>query len=240
GSCRYMNMAEIKTDDGDVIKQWGRRIGLLGGTFDPIHNGHLSLADYVLDVLELDSILFIPAARPPHKGHVKLTSFQHRSAMVNIAVLDKPRFFVSNIELQRTGPSYSIDTLKELRGFLDPGVQLFFIIGMDTFVELDTWEKGQQLLDYADLVVVARPEYPLGLIGTLIDRFGHYSFDAGRSCWAASDRLGRIYPVNMPPIAISSTDVREKAGSGGSMDGLISPAVAEYIEAHDLFGGDDS
>ncbi len=232
-----MNMAEIKTDDGNVIERWGRRIGLFGGTFDPVHNGHLSLADYVLDILELDSILFIPAARPPHKGHAKLTSFKHRLAMVNIAILDKPRFFVSNMELQRRGPSYSIDTLKELRSLLDQGVHLFFIIGMDSFVELDTWKEGQQLLDYADLAVVARPDYPLALIGPLIDRLGHYTFDSAGSYWAAPERLGRIYPVNMPPIAISSTDVREKAESGVSLDGLIPPAVYEYIVAHGLFGG---
>ncbi|MEN8135251.1 MAG: nicotinate-nucleotide adenylyltransferase [Thermodesulfobacteriota bacterium] len=231
-------MAEIKMDDGKVVKQWGRRVGLLGGTFDPVHNGHLSLADYVLHLLELDSVLFIPAARPPHKGYAKVTSFKHRSAMVKIAVRDKPRFFVSDMELQRCGPSYSVDTLKELRVFLGPGVHLFFIIGMDAFVELDTWKNGWQLLDYANFAVVARPDYSSELIGPLVNRLGYYSFDSVRSCWVAPDRLGRIYPVNMPPIAISSTDVRRKVGSGASLDGLISPAVSEYIGAHDLFGGD--
>ena len=233
-----MNMTGAVTDGGDVLKQWGRRIGLLGGTFDPIHNGHLRLADYVLNVLELDSVLFIPAARPPHKGHARVTSFQHRSAMVKIAVRDNPRFFVSDMEAQRSGPSYSVDTLKELRTLLDPGVLLFFIIGMDAFVELNTWKNCQQLLDYADLAVVARPDYPLGLADQGIDRLGRYSFDSVRASWAAPDRLGRIYPVDMPPIAISSTDVRQKAGAGAFLDGLIPVAVAEYIVKHDLFAGD--
>jgi nicotinate-nucleotide adenylyltransferase len=232
-----MNMAEIIMEGGDLLKQLGQRIGLLGGTFDPIHNGHLSLADYVLNALELDSILFIPAARPPHKGHATVTSFKHRSAMVKIAVLDKPRFFVSDMELQRSGPSYSIDTLKELRVLLGPEVHLFFIIGMDAFVELETWKNGKQLLDYADLAVVARPGHPLSLIDSGINILGNYSFDSVRSSWSAPDRLGRIYPVNMMPIAISSTDVREKARAGVSLAGLIPASVSEYIVKHDLFAG---
>lgn len=230
-------MAEIIMEGGDLLKQLGQRIGLLGGTFDPVHNGHLSLADYVLNALELDSILFIPAARPPHKGFAQVTSFKHRSAMVKIAVLDKPRFFVSDMELQRSGPSYSIDTLKALRARLGPEVHLFFIIGMDAFVELETWKNGKQLLDYADLAVVARSGHPLGLIDSGINILGNYSFDSVRSSWSAPDRLGRIYPVNMTPIAISSTDVRQKVVSGVSLDGLIPAAVSEYIVTHDLFAG---
>lgn len=221
----------------DTVKQWGKRIGLLGGTFDPIHNGHLSLATYVLKVLDLDSILFIPAARPPHKGHGRVTSFQHRLAMVEIGVYDNPRFFVSDMELQRSGPSYSVDTLQELRVILAPDVQLFFIIGMDSFVELDTWKNSPQLLDHADLAVIARPAYPLTLIDQDIARLGRYSFDTSSSCWIAPDHVGRIYPVDMPPIAISSTDVRKKACSGISLGGLIPPAVSEYISQYGLFAG---
>lgn len=230
-----MNMAGGVTDGGEVLEQWGRRIGLLGGTFDPIHNGHLGLAAYVLNDLKLDSVLFIPAARPPHKGHAGVTSFAHRLAMVKIAIRDNPRFFVSDMEARRSGLSYSVDTLKELRIRLDPTVLLFFIIGMDAFVELETWKNCQQLLDYADLAVVARPDYPLGLIEQGIDRLGRYSFDAGRARWAAPDRLGRIYPVNMSPVAISSTDVREKAQSGASLAGLVPAEVSTYLKEHHLF-----
>lgn len=222
---------------GDTVKQWGKRIGLLGGTFDPIHNGHLNLATHVLQALDLDAILFIPAARPPHKGHGRVTSFTHRLAMVELGVHDNPRFFVSAMELQRSGPSYSVDTLKELRVVLTPDVQLFFIIGMDTFVELDTWKNSPQLLDHADLAVIARPAYPLTLIDQGIDRLGCYSFDVGNSCWVAPDRVGRIYPLDMPPVAISSTNVRAKALSGASLSGLIPLAVSEYISQHGLFSG---
>lgn len=222
---------------GDTTKQWGKRIGLLGGTFDPIHNGHLSLAAYVLKVLELDSILFIPAARPPHKGHDRVTSFPHRLAMVELGVRDNPRFFVSAMELQRSGPSYSVDTLKELRVILTPDVRLFFIIGMDTFVELDTWKNSPQLLDHADLVIIARPAYPMTLIDQGIDRLGCYSFDTTNSCWVAPDRVGQIYPIDMPPVAISSTNVRAKALSGASLDDVIPSAVSKYISQHKLFTG---
>jgi nicotinate-nucleotide adenylyltransferase len=232
-----MNMAGRMTDRGDESKQWGHRIGVLGGTFDPVHQGHLGLAAYVLDVLNLDSILFVPAARPPHKGHAEVTPFHHRAAMLKIAVRDKPRFFVSELEAQRSGPSYSVDTLKELRILVDPGVLLFFIIGMDAFVELKTWKNFKQLLDYANLAVVSRPGFSLRHIDPVINRLGRYVYDAGDSCWIASDRLGRIHPLDMPHMDISSTAVREKARTGSSLAGLIPAAVSEYILQHKLLGG---
>ena len=108
---------------------------------------------------------------------------------------------------------------------------------MDAFVELDTWKNCQQLSDYTDLAVVARFGQSLDLIDKGINRLGRYSFDSNRSCWVAPDRLGLIYPVNMPPIAISSTDVRQRAMSGASLDGLVPPAVSEYLVKHDLFVG---
>lgn len=214
---------------------YGRRLGVLGGTFDPVHNGHLTLAVHVLAELGLDSILFIPAARPPHKGHVDLAPFPHRLAMLELAVLDNSRFFVSAMEAQRSGPSYSIDTLKELRASLGEEVLLFFIIGMDAFAEIETWKDYERLPDHAELVVIDRPDYPLSQIAQVAGKLGRYCFDPDRSFWEASDRSGRIYPIAMPPIEISSTDVRKKALSGESLTGLVPVAVAQYIETHGLF-----
>ncbi|MFO7605899.1 MAG: nicotinate-nucleotide adenylyltransferase [Desulfurivibrionaceae bacterium] len=217
-------------------KKPGRRVGVLGGTFDPIHNGHLRLADHVLRGLLLDSILFIPAARPPHKGHDLVASFDHRLAMVKIAVHDSPRYLVSDMEGVRRGPSYSVDTLKELRDSLDPETLLFFIVGMDAFVELHTWKNWQQLLDYANLAVVPRPGFPLAMVGKVIPGMGCYSFDPVNSRWSAPDRTGRIYPVEMDPVDISSTDIRRKISAGVSPAGLIPGAVADYIGRNRLYG----
>lgn len=215
--------------------RWGRRIGLLGGTFDPVHNGHLGMAEFVLESLGLDSVLFIPSARPPHKGHVRVSSFEHRLAMVEIAVRNNPRLFVSDLEARRSGPSYSIDTLKELWVLLDENVELVFIIGMDAFIELSTWKNCEELTSYADLAVVARPNHPLGQIGKVVSRLGHYLLTPQGSCWSAADRPGRIYPLEMAPIPISSTDVRQKAKNHSSLAGLVPGAVAEYLMEHNLF-----
>jgi nicotinate-nucleotide adenylyltransferase len=230
-----MQMTGSSADDGFALKDCGRRIGLLGGTFDPVHNGHLALAGYVLNSLRLDSILFIPAAYPPHKGQGAVTSFAHRVAMLKVALRPEPRFSLADLEARRSGPSYSVDTLRELRRQLAPAVRLFFIIGMDAFVELSTWKDHRQLLDYADLAVVPRPDYPLNLIGPVVGRLGRYFFDAAGFCWRAADRSGLIHPVNMVPVRISSTAVREKTGAGASLDGLVPAGVAEYITAHRLY-----
>lgn len=229
-------MAGIIGSDVEMLRQCGRRVGVLGGTFDPIHNGHLRLADYVLNVFELDSVLFVPAARPPHKGQATVTSFAHRSAMVKLA-LTEPRFFMSEMEAYRQGPSYSVDTLKELRNYLPPEIALFFIVGMDAFVEITTWKNCNQLLDYADLVVVARPAHPLELVRQVSDSLGRYSFDSARSCWISSDHIGRIYPADMPHIGISSTAIRASIESGIPPGDLLPATVAEYIVKHRLFAG---
>lgn len=218
-----------------IEKLYGRRIGVLGGTFDPVHNGHLAVARYVLDVLHLDSILFIPSARPPHKGHLQLTPFNHRLAMLDCAIRKEPRFFDSAMEEQRAGQSYSVDTLTGLRKNLDPDVRLFFIVGMDAFVEIDTWQDYHRIPDLADLVVIDRPEYPLPLIGKTVDKLGDYKFDSAESVWVANDHYGMIFAVRMPPVDVSSTMVRERLGASVPVTDCLPAAVADYIAGHGLF-----
>ncbi|MDT8334965.1 MAG: nicotinate-nucleotide adenylyltransferase [Desulfurivibrionaceae bacterium] len=223
-------------DDSAAPENPGRRIGVLGGTFDPVHNGHLRLAERVLHCLNLDSILFIPAARPPHKGDEQMAPFKNRVAMVRIAVRAFPSFLVSEMEGVRHGPSYSVDTLKELRRTLGPAAALFFIVGMDAFVELKTWKNWQRLPDYTNIAVVPRPDCPLAMIAKVIPQMGRYFFDPADSCWRASDRAGRIYPVVMDPVAISSTDIRRMIAAGDLPAGLLPGEVADYIGRNRLYG----
>ena len=222
---------------GDVRgdKNYGKRIGVLGGTFDPVHNGHLAVAGYVLKALRLDSILFIPAARPPHKGHLHLTPFSHRLAMLECAVKEEPRFFVSAMEEQRDGPSYSVDTLKELRENLGSDVRLFFIVGMDAFVEIGTWKDYPLLPNLADLVVIDRPEYPLGLIGKTVNKLGDYHFNSVEKGWVANDRKWMVFAASMVPVDVSSTKVRERLCASLPVTDFLPEAVLQYITRQGLF-----
>lgn len=211
-----------------------RRIGVLGGTFDPVHLGHLAVARFVLDRLELDEFLFIPAARPPHKLHVSLTPFPDRLAMLRLALRERPEFQVSELEASRTGPSYSVDTLQELRLIYGEGVRLSFVIGLDAFLEVATWKDYARLPTLAELVVINRGAAPLAPVGAVVARLGDYRFDPAASCWISAG-LGRIHLLSMPPVEISSTMIRQVAAAGKSLDHLVVPAVAAYIAARHLY-----
>jgi len=213
----------------------GRRVGLLGGTFDPVHNGHLAVASYVREKLFLDSVVFVPAAAPPHKREGGLTPFQHRRKMLDLALAEFPGFFVSTIESTRKGPSYTVDTLKELNKIIGSEQRLFFIIGMDAFSEFTTWKEYKSIPALTDIVVIDRPEHPLGLTEKVVARLGGYSFDPERLCWSASGRKGKIHALVMPAVNISSTRVRQVAAAGNDLYGLVPVPVAEYIREHCLY-----
>lgn len=208
---------------------------MLGGTFDPVHLGHLAVARFVLAQLKLDEFLFIPAARPPHKLHSNLTDFPTRLAMLKIALRDLPDFKLSDLEAARQGPSYSVDTLEELRRHCGPGVRLFFVIGLDAFLEVDTWKEFTRLPRLADLVVIKRAAYQVESVGAVVARLGDYRFDAASSSWRAPGLSGRIYLLSMPPVEISSTMIRGAAAAGEDLESLVGPAVAAYIAEHCLY-----
>ena len=213
------------------------RLGVLGGTFDPVHNGHLAMADHLFNTFRLDSLLFIPAARPPHKGYLETTPFDDRLAMLETAVRSDHRFLVSDLEAHRDGPSYSIDTLMCLKNVLGDKVKLFFIIGVDAFVELNTWKNYRGLADHANLVVIDRPDYPLTMVEMVVSQLGHYSFDNDQGCWSAPEHQGRVYPLEVPPVDISSTDIRRKITRGQDFLSLVPPPVGQYIIEHGLYKG---
>ncbi len=214
----------------------GTRVGILGGTFDPVHNAHLAIVEAARRAMALSGLLFVPAFLPPHKPTYAISAFQHRVAMLELAVADRPGFQVSRLEAERVGPSFSIDTLKALRLWLEPEAALFFIIGMDAFAEIHTWKAYRQLLDYASFVVIGRPDHCRHSCGqTVTADFPGYTFAEARGCWQGEPGQGAIHPVAMVPLKISSTGIREAIRQGRSVRNLVPAAVADYIEAHGLY-----
>lgn len=214
----------------------GTRVGILGGTFDPVHNGHLAVAEAVRQALALSSILFVPAFLPPHKPTYAISAFQHRAAMLDLAVVDRPDCSVSRLEAEREGPSYSIDTLRTLARGLGKDVHLFFIIGMDAFAEVFTWKEQGELLDHASFVVVGRPDHCKQSCGqTVAANFPGYVFAEALGCWQGKPDQGAIHPVAMPPMKVSSTEIREAVRQGRAISNLVPAAVADYIYAQGLY-----
>ena len=214
----------------------GTRVGILGGTFDPVHNGHLAVAEAVHQALALSNILFVPAFLPPHKPTYTISPFAHRAAMLELAVANTPGFSVSRLEAERVGPSYSIDTLRTLAQSLGNQVHLFFIIGMDAFAEIHTWKAYRELLNYASFVVIGRPDHCQQSCGqTVAANFPGYTLNEARGCWQGGSGQGGIHPVAMAPVKVSSTEIREAVRQGKEIGTLVPSAVADYIEAQGLY-----
>lgn len=212
-----------------------KKIGVLGGTFDPVHLGHLALARFVRRTLGLDEFLFIPAPRPPHKRGGGLTPFADRLAMLRLALASESGFTVSELEAARSGPSYSIDTLQDLHRLYGERVRFYFIIGLDSFLELQTWKDYRYLPRLADLVVINRPEYPVQNVEATIRLLGEYRRDPASGCWRTLSHPECIYLLEMEPVAISSTLVRQATAAGQPLGGLVTEPVAEYIREHGLY-----
>ncbi len=212
-----------------------RRVGVLGGTFDPVHNGHLVLAEAAWREFNLDLVWFIPAAQPPHKLDEPVTSFAHRAAMLELALADQPAFAVNLMEQQRPGPSYSVDTLRQLRQQLGRDRELYFIIGSDAFVEITTWKDYPELFHYAHFLVAERPDSAPGhlndQISSLPENFRH---DPAHNRWS-HPRGAFLYPLPVNAFLVSSTTIRRKLRAGEDISGLVPPPVAGYIRRHRLY-----
>lgn len=210
-------------------------MGLFGGTFNPIHQGHLRGAEEVREALGLREVVFIPAAIPPHKGTVGLAEAEHRLEMVRRAISDHPFFRVSDIEVRREGKSYSIETIRHFRQS-DPNSDIHFILGQDAFLEIETWKDFQDLFSLAHFVVMVRlpggeGARPSGLPPTLREVF---QFDPGQQVWV--HRSGHaIHFREITCLDISSTKVRRLIAEGKSPRYLIPKEVAAYIEEHGLY-----
>lgn len=212
-----------------------RRTAVFGGTFNPVHYGHLLLADEIAETLGLDRVLFVPAASPPHKAAVTVAPAADRHAMVRLAIANHPRFEVSDIELQRPGPSYTVDTLELLTA---PGQALFLLIGSETFLDLLSWRAPQRVAALARLVVVPRasssfdPESAAAqkvLREIAGERFVHVD---------GPDVPARgVIIVHATSLPIAASDLRRRAAEGRSLAYRVPPAVEAYIAARRLYGG---
>jgi len=211
------------------------RIGLLGGTFDPIHNGHLAVARAVRDALALDQVLLIPASRPPHKLHYPITPFETRTAMIRLALAGEPSLALSLVEQDTSGPSFSIDTLERLAVSLDPR-QSYFIIGADAFADIPSWKRFRDIPRLTNLVVVNRHDAEgMGQPQACIkEYFPEYSL-AREGVWQAAGQ-GDILLVAMPRVDISSTMVRDLVRGGGDVSALVPVGVSAVIVQQGLYG----
>jgi nicotinate-nucleotide adenylyltransferase len=217
-------------------KATGNPVGILGGTFDPIHFGHLRLAEEMLELANLRQILFIPAGTPPHRDLPQATA-QHRSAMVKLAIADRPAFILDAREVERTTPCYTVDTLRELRGELGLEQPLCLLMGGDAFLQLHTWHEWERLFEYAHIVVGYRP-------GFAIEDRVHTATPALRrnyqqrlcSADALSQRpAGGIAVLSIPELEISSTLIRSRVAENRTIRYLLPNAVADYIHQHHLY-----
>ena len=210
------------------------RLGVLGGTFDPIHLGHLDVGDAAQRALGLDEVRIVPVRDPPHRPRDPRASAFHRFAMAALAIQDRPAWRLSDIELSRHGPSYTFDTLTAIQGDGWRRSQIFFILGADAFAEIATWHRFPAVLDEANFVVVARPGTTLdGAIARapqVIPRVRATGITPG-----SSNETG-IFLVEAATRDVSSSDVRARLSAGLPVDDRVPPAVARYVMAHQLYG----
>jgi nicotinate-nucleotide adenylyltransferase len=214
------------------------RTGVFGGSFNPIHNGHLLLADEVLELLGLDTVLFVPAAVPPHKAPRGLAPATDRYAMVELAVVGHPGFAVSDVELGRTGPSYTVDTLAALAA---PDRELFLLIGSETFLDLLSWREPRRIARLARLVVVPRIGSPFDAEAAaaqkVLREIGGESF--ARMEGGPIPERG-VLIVHATSLPISASDLRARQRDGRSLAYRVPDAVAGYIRAHGLYRDEPS
>jgi nicotinate-nucleotide adenylyltransferase len=213
----------------------GQRIAIYGGTFDPVHLGHLQIATRVSGIFAIDQFLFVPARLAPHKIDREVTSGFHRHAMLTLATQHDDRVCVSTFELERGERQYTVDTLAHFRGRY-PDCDLFFVMGADSWAEITTWRDWQRLRLLANLIVVTRPGYDVSknagdLQSAVVDV-------RGRSEEAASlsERpSGKVFITDAVQMNISATDIRQAAGQAKELGELVPLAVAEYIEKYGLY-----
>ena len=240
-----------------------RRIGAYGGTFDPIHRGHIEVAQAVLEKFEIDELFIIPAARPPHKDPRDLSGSHHRFAMAAIATLPLLGVRVSALEIEAPAKPYTFETVWRLRSYYGSGAELYFIIGSDSFEELHTWRRPDLILSGCNLIVAARPGYEIsstavdrlaamlayphgepvatnqtkGERGDLGRRVGIIDLRGSSGAGNTSERRasGLIFLTDYVRVDVSSTEIRRQAASNLDIEGVVPRGVADYIRKYELY-----
>lgn len=196
------------------------KIGILGGTFDPPHNGHLHMARAAQDALGLAEIIFMPAKQPPHKLDDPVSPLETRVAMLKRALAGEPTFVISMLEAERQGPSYTVETLRILRRKLGDDAEIFFIIGEDSLVNFPTWHQPREIVKLCKLAVLQRPKYDVDL--DALDK-------------RVPGVKASVVLIRARELDISSSDIRERVARGESIRKLVPARVADYIELHHLY-----
>jgi len=202
------------------------RLGVMGGTFDPIHYGHLLAAEMARSAFQLEKVLFIPTGEPPHKTDMPVSAAKWRYEMVGLAIEDNPDFELSALELQRTGFSYTFDTLSILRE-LYPEYELFFITGSDAFRDIFTWYKVDEIFELASFIGVARPNFEAtGFLQQVENEHPEIQ--------------GKLFSLEIPALAISSSDLRKRVSMGQPIRYLLPESVRLFIQDRNLYRKDES
>ncbi len=207
----------------DVFNPQARRIAVMGGTFDPIHYGHLVTAEAVRHEFAIDQVLFIPTGQPPHKALGAVSDAESRYLMTLLATESNEHFYASRMEIDRGGFTYTIDTIRALQKIYSPGTEIFFITGADAFYQMFGWHNAEELLGACTFVAATRPGYQKE---ELIRRIGVTNQDHPRR---------RFHFLEVPALAISSSDIRERVRNGRPIKYLVPEAVENFIKKHRLY-----
>ncbi len=218
------------------------KLGLLGGSFNPIHRCHLSIAHSAQQLLQLDRILFVPTGDPPHKQSGTLAAARHRYRMVQLAIQDSPGFALTDIEIRRPGKSYSIDTVRTIQQEYGPAATIFFIIGLDAFLDLPSWKDAETLLASCHFVVISRPSVRFRTLAS-IPLFHSVPEDSVIALdMARQERADVALPngrtltfLRLPPCEVSASEIRKRLQEGSPLANLLPPPVESYILREGLY-----
>ncbi|MCX8011695.1 MAG: nicotinate-nucleotide adenylyltransferase [Desulfobacterota bacterium] len=222
-----------KPEFGENINQ---RVGLFGGTFNPIHFGHLRAAEEIREFFNLDQVIFIPSGIPPHKISENIVPPRHRFNMVKLAIQDNPGFWVSDFEIKSPTISYSIITIKHFRENLGENTALFFLLGIDAFLEINTWKDLHQLFYLIDFIVMSRPGYNQKLNAnlSLIDENKKFLYNAKSNCYIHTSGH-KLFFQEITLLDFSSRIIRQRIRNEQSIRYLVPSTVEEYIKKNELY-----